>query len=122
MSRDSTTKSAKLPGAIDPRSFSWCAANARAKTFDANSYLYMVRANQLFNVSADAAKIKAKILFIPAKTDLIFPPEQSRAWAEKLRALGKSAEVFEIDGDNGHYDGLFKLSQASDRIRAFLAQ
>ena len=42
--------------------------------------------------------------------------------AEKLRSLGKTAEVFEIDGDGGHYDGLFKIAAANDRIKEFLAK
>jgi homoserine O-acetyltransferase len=95
---------------------------ARAKTTDANNTLYMAKANQLFNVEADADKIKAKVLFIPAKSDLIFPPEMSRKAAEKLRAMGKSAEVVEIDGDGGHLDGVLNIARAGEAIRAFLAK
>jgi homoserine O-acetyltransferase/O-succinyltransferase len=95
---------------------------ARAKTTDANNKIYMAKANQLFNVEDQADKIKARILFIPAKSDLVFPPEMSRRTAERLRALGKSVEVYEIDGDGGHLDGVLTIARASDAIRAFLAK
>ena len=45
-----------------------------------------------------------------------------RRWAEVLRAQGNSVDVFEIEGDGGHYDGLFQVSKASTAIRDFLAR
>lgn len=95
---------------------------ARAATTDANNKIYMAKANQLFNVEDEAGKAKAKFLFIPAKTDLVFPPEMSQKAAAKLRSLGKSAEVVVIDAEGGHLDGVLAISQASDAIRAFLAK
>lgn len=95
---------------------------ARAVTTDANNKIYMAKANQLFNVEDDAAKIKAKFLFIPAQSDLVFPPEMSQKAAAKLRGLGKSADVFVIEGDGGHLDGVLAVNKAADVIRAFLAK
>src|SRR5215472_12142755 len=51
------------------------AGAARAATADANSILYTAKANQLYNLGDDVKMIKAKLLFIPAKSDLLFPPE-----------------------------------------------
>lgn len=98
------------------------AGNVRAVTTDANNKIYMAKANQLFNVEDDAAKIKAKFLFIPAQSDLVFPPEMSQRAAAKLRGLGKSADVFVIEGDGGHLDGVLAVNKAADVIRAFLAK
>ena len=95
---------------------------SRAVTTDANNKIYMAKANQLFNVEDDAAKIKAKFLFIPAQSDLVFPPEMSQKAAARLRGLGKSAEVFVIEGDGGHLDGVLAINKAADVIRAFLAK
>ena len=95
---------------------------ARAVTTDANNKIYMAKANQLFNVEDDAAKIKAKFLFIPAQSDLVVPPEMSQQAAAKLRGLGKSADVFVIEGDGGHLDGVLAIAKASEVIRAFLAK
>ena len=96
--------------------------HARAATVDANHYLYTVKANQLFSVTDRVKSIRAKFLFIPAKTDLIFPPSMSEKAAATLRAQGNEAAVFVIDGDNGHYDGLFQITQADKAIRDFLAR
>ncbi len=94
----------------------------RAVTTDANNKIYMAKANQLFNVEDDAAKIKAKFLFLPAQSDLVFPPEMSQKAAAKLRGLGKTADVFVIEGDGGHLDGVLAVNKAAEVIRAFLAK
>jgi homoserine O-acetyltransferase/O-succinyltransferase len=94
----------------------------RAKTVDANHFLYTAKANQLFSVAADVKKIKARFLFVPAKSDLVFPPWIARGAADTLRAQGNVVEVFEIDGDGGHLDGLFQISKAAAAIRDFLSR
>ena len=95
---------------------------ARAKTTDANNKIYMAKANQLYNVESEVGKIKAKILFVPAASDLIFPPEFSQKAAEKFRAQGGKAEVFVIDGDGGHLDGVLNVAKAGEAIRSFMAR
>jgi homoserine O-acetyltransferase/O-succinyltransferase len=95
---------------------------ARAAAVDANSMIYTAKANQLYNLGDDVKKIKAKILFVPAKSDLIFPPERSQRAAERYRAQGGVAEVAIIDGDGGHNDGVFEVAKQGDAIRAFLAR
>jgi homoserine O-acetyltransferase len=95
---------------------------ARAKTVDANHYLYMVRANQLFSITDRLKSVRAKFLFVPAQTDLIFPPRMSHAAAAALRAQGNAADVFEIEGEGGHYDGIFQIGKAAKPIADFLAR
>ena len=97
-------------------------AAARATTVDANHFLYLVKTNQLFSVTADAKKIKARFLFVPAKSDPLFPPWMARRTVETLRAQGNAADIFELEGDGGHYDGIFQVSQASAVIRDFLSR
>ena len=67
-------------------------------------------------------KIKAKFLFVPAKSDPLFPPWMARRAADTLRAQGNAVDVFELEGDGGHYDGLFQVNQASAAIRDFLSR
>ncbi|MBI3708688.1 MAG: homoserine O-acetyltransferase [Proteobacteria bacterium] len=104
------------------------AGAARAKTSDANSFLYLVRANQLFSVvhkdslEAGLAEIKAKVLFVPAKSDLLLVPDLARRAVEILRKQGKTAEIFEIEGDRGHLEGLLSIAKAAEPIRKFLAE
>ena len=95
---------------------------ARAATSDAGHFVWLVKANQLYNLEKEQARIKARVLFLPAKTDLVFPPELSRRWAEKLRAQGNYVEFHEIEGTSGHLDGIFSIAKVSDQIRSFLAK
>ena len=95
---------------------------ARAGGSDAGHFVWLVKANQLYNLEKEQARIKAKILFLPAKTDLVFPPELSRRWADKLRAQGNQVELYEIDGTSGHLDGIFSIGKVADQIKAFLAK
>lgn len=96
------------------------AGMARAKTTDANNKIYMAKANQLYNVENEVGRIKAKILFVPAESDLIFPPEFSRKAAARFIKQGGQAEVFVIEGDGGHLDGVLSVAKAAEAIRGFM--
>lgn len=104
------------------------AGAARAKAVDANNFLYLVKANQLFvtghmaSLDEGLAKIKAKALFLPAKGDLLLHPDYAHKAAEILRKQGKTAEVIEIEGDRGHLDGLFSIAKVGEPLRKFLAE
>lgn len=94
---------------------------ARAKTTDANSMIYMSKANQLFRLTdAEVKGIKAKILFVPAASDVIFPPELSRRALERFRAQGGRADLFVIEGEGGHLDGVLAIAKAGDAIKRFV--
>ncbi|MFN8790597.1 MAG: homoserine O-acetyltransferase [Bdellovibrionales bacterium] len=95
---------------------------SKTKTVDANSFLYLIRANQAFNVENDISKIKAPILFVSVKTDLLFPPELADKAAEKIRKAGGTASVKVIEGAGGHLYGLTGLADASEEISRFLRQ
>jgi homoserine O-acetyltransferase len=96
---------------------------ARAKTTDANSMIYMAKANQLYRLTDDEVRgMTARILFVPAASDEIFPPELSKRAAERYRAQGGIAEVVVIEGDGGHLDGVLNVARQGEAIRAFLAK
>lgn len=97
------------------------AGMSRAKSTDANSILYMSKALQLYNLDKDVARFKAKVLLVPTKSDLLFPPELSWRAADKLRSHGIAVEVFVADSNGGHSDGA-AIEKASDAIRAFIAK
>lgn len=67
-------------------------------------------------------RLKTKFLFILAQSDLVFPPEMSQKAVAKLRGLGKSVDVFVIEGNGGHLDGVLAVKKAADVFRAFLAK
>lgn len=102
-------------------------AAARAKTTDANSFLYMVRANQLFlndypSLAAAMEGAAKRWLVIPSPTDRVFLHEGVREFIEVLRKVGKQVETAEVTGPLGHLNGVAGMAPVADRIRAFLAE
>ncbi|MCK6450886.1 MAG: homoserine O-acetyltransferase [Alphaproteobacteria bacterium] len=103
-------------------------AAARAAASDANSFLYLVKANQLFiadnggSLEEIAKKIKARMLLLPGVGDHIFPPANSQRVRDAMKAAGKDVEYAEIDGPNGHLNGVIHIAKQGEAIRAFLAK
>jgi homoserine O-acetyltransferase len=91
------------------------AGAARAKTSDANSFLYLVKANQL--ADADPGKIKIPALVIYTPTDEIFYPPYVEEAAKKM-----NAQTLTISGPNGHLNGVLALAPVAGKITDFLAK
>jgi len=104
------------------------AAAARAKVADANHFLYLVRANELYVAGQGASleeglkKVKAPMLLIPSKGDLLLFPAMSQRVRDIVKANGGQVEYIELVGEAGHLDGLLVIGQAGDAIKAFLAK
>lgn len=104
------------------------AGAARAKTSDANHFLYLAKANQLFvaggagSLEEGLKKIKAPVLLIHSPKDLVFPPGGVDDTAAKLKAGGASVEQIQLKGDRGHLDGVLSMKQVEENIRGFLAK
>lgn len=102
------------------------ASRARARVFDAASIVLGARAMALFSVGGKAtldegfAPARARFLVIPAKSDILFFPAYGERARDALRRLGREVDYMEIDGEGGHFDGVFKLSQAMDAMRRFV--
>jgi homoserine O-acetyltransferase/O-succinyltransferase len=101
------------------------AGEARAKVSDANHFLYLVKANQLFaaagGVQEAAAKIKAPVLYITQPKDLVFVKDSVQGTAAALKAAGVRVEEVFLNGSRGHLDGVLSMAQAAPQISAFLA-
>lgn len=101
-------------------------AAARAKVSDANSFLYLAKANQLFvtggkgSLEEGLRDVKAKVLLVPARSDLLVFPDHSKQAMEILKKQGRRVEYFEIEGDGGHLDGVLGIAKAGEVIRKFL--
>lgn len=99
-----------------------------AAVSDANSFLYQAKAIQLFvagdgpTLDAGLANVKAKLLILPAESDLMVYPIYSRHAADRLTQLGKFAEYHEIPGDGGHNDAILNIARVGDLIRKFLSE
>jgi homoserine O-acetyltransferase len=101
------------------------AATARARVSDANHFLYLIRANQLFLSGYDTpeaalARNRARWLIIPSVTDRVFPIEYNRRLADTLRAQGREVEVVDLEGPLGHLEGVVSMAKAGDAIRRLL--
>lgn len=102
------------------------AALARARISDANHFLYLVRANQLFlkeyeSPEAALARSRARWLVVPSVTDRVFPIEHNRRLAATLREQGRQVELVELTGPLGHLEGVVSIAKAGEAIRRLLA-
>ena len=101
-------------------------AKARAKKMDANHLLYLVRACQLFvaghqdGLEQGLASIKAKTLFIPARTDLLLMPYLSQSAHQELISNDIDSTLVTLDGKLGHLEGVTNISAQAKAIRRFL--
>ena len=95
-------------------------ASARAAGADANSLLYLAKANQV--APADPARIKVPTLLVSSPTDLVFPPAWIDRTAAAIAANGTVVERATITGPNGHLNGVLHAAQAGPAIAAFLAR
>ena len=78
--------------------------------FDANSYLYLTRAMDYFDLAEDAGGklaavfkgTKARFCVASFTSDWLFPTRDSRAIVHALNAAGASVSFVEIETDKGH--------------------
>jgi homoserine O-acetyltransferase len=81
---------------------------ALVRRFDANSYLYLTRAMDLYDVGRDGGEtrwlreIAAPMLLLGIRSDWLFPPAEIRALGERLTVLGKDVTYTELDSPHGH--------------------
>lgn len=79
------------------------------RRFDANSYLYISRAMDLYDVSegypsleAALSRLRSKALFIGIRSDFLFPAARVRWLVDQVRAAGSEAIYAELDSPHGH--------------------
>jgi len=96
--------------------------------FDANSYLYVTRAMDYFDLAADHDGVLAKA-FTGTKTrfcvasftsDWLFPTSDSRAIVHALNAAGASVSFVELESDKGHDAFLLEEPNLFATARGFL--
>ena len=95
--------------------------------FDANTYLYITRALDHFDLphaygSLEAAfsPVQAETLVVGFTSDWLFPPEQNRAIALALLRAGKRVSYAELSTDLGHDSFLLESEELYTLVRAFL--
>jgi homoserine O-acetyltransferase len=95
--------------------------------FDANSYLYITRALDEFDLThsygsleAAFAHTEAETLVVGFTSDWLFPPEQNRQLALALLRAGKRASYAELATDLGHDSFLLESEELYALVRGFL--
>ena len=101
------------------------------RSFDPNSYLYLSRASDWFDIAeygggSVAEGLKRirieRALVIGVSTDILFPLEQQEQIAEGLQAAGAAVEFVALDSPQGHDAFLVDIDNYSRAIGGFLAR
>jgi homoserine O-acetyltransferase len=96
------------------------------KRFDANSYLYLTKAIDYFNIlnGKRLARIfkglKAKVLVIAFKSDWLYPAHQSQEIVKACKLSGVDTTYCEIKSTYGHDAFLLEIEEEEHLIKHFL--
>jgi len=97
------------------------------KQFDANSYLYLSKAMDIYDLSRgyDSLKgaltrIKAQILSIAFTSDWLFPPFQTEEMVDILKELNKDIEYKSLETHKGHDAFLLEYDLINPIIENFM--
>ncbi len=101
---------------------------AFVERFDANSYLYITKAMDYYDLGAQHGSVReafrdvqAKFLVISFSSDWLFTPEQSRQIVDALVANGKEVSYSEVTSMYGHDTFLLEPEVLGRLIGGFLA-
>jgi homoserine O-acetyltransferase len=99
--------------------------DAFVKRFDANSYLYITKAIDYFDLSGgklipDRAGVDTRFLVISFKSDWLYPSYQSQEIVRQLKIRHVDATYCELRSTYGHDAFLVELEDMRDIIRHFL--
>jgi len=101
--------------------------NSFVKRFDANSYLYITKAMDYFDLTKEGSLIegfrdvKAKILVISITSDWLYPPYQSKEIVRALSANNIEVGYYEMASNYGHDAFLLEGGQLTYIIKNFLS-
>jgi homoserine O-acetyltransferase len=96
--------------------------------FDANSYLYVTRAMDYFDLAADYNGVLAnafkgstsRFCVVSFTSDWLFPTSESRSIVHALNAGGASVSFVEIDTNKGHDAFLLDVPELFSTTRGFI--
>lgn len=98
------------------------------KRFDANSYLYITKAMDYFDLGRAYGSLReafsrtrARFLVVSFSSDWLFPPYQSREVVTAVRQNGLDVVYTEIETDYGHDAFLLEAESLTRLVSGFLA-
>jgi homoserine O-acetyltransferase len=97
-------------------------------SFDPNSYLYLSRAMDWFDIAEHGSSLQdgmskldvRKALVVGVTTDILFPARQQKEIAELMQATGTAVDYVEIDSVNGHDAFLIDEAHFTPVVKKFL--
>jgi homoserine O-acetyltransferase len=96
--------------------------------FDANSYLYITKAMDYFDLTsgrgtlaAALEKTRARFLVISFSSDWLYPSYQSQEMVRALRSRNCDVAYVELQSNYGHDSFLVDVAEQTDLVRGFLA-
>lgn len=96
--------------------------------FDANSYLYITKAMDYFDVAAGRISLaaaleqaKARFLLLSFTSDWLYPPYQSEEIVRALRSRNGDVAYCELRSQYGHDAFLVTVEEQADLVRGFLS-
>ncbi len=101
--------------------------NSFTKRFDANTYLYITKAIDYFDLTVDVSladglkDVKSKILVISVDSDWLYPPAQSKEILMALTANDVDVIYYELKFSYGHDAFLIEGGQLNYVIENFLS-
>ena len=98
--------------------------------FDANSYLYITRAMDYFdlakqfngNLSNAFKKTDSKFFIISFTSDWLYPTQENKEIVIALNAIGANVGFVEIESDKGHDSFLLNVPDFLNTVKNFLNQ
>jgi len=96
--------------------------------FDANSYLYITRAMDYFdlikqhdgNLSKAFVKSKTKFFVISFTSDWLYPTSENKDIVIALNAIGSDVGFVEIESDKGHDSFLLDIPEFLDTLKNYI--
>ncbi|MGB9429795.1 MAG: homoserine O-acetyltransferase [Gammaproteobacteria bacterium] len=129
--RERADRAGQEPFGIEFEVESYLESRARAFVggFDANSYLYLSRAMDLFDVAEHGGTVAKAFkhlrlknaLVIGVETDILFPLHQQQELAEALRQAGVETQYVPLPSKQGHDSFLVDMDRFRPVVGDFLA-
>ncbi|MBN2304252.1 MAG: homoserine O-acetyltransferase [Anaerolineae bacterium] len=95
--------------------------------FDANSYLYVTKAIDYFDIGADYGSLEAAVaraecpfLVVSFSSDWLYPADQARELVHALESTGQQVEYRHVDAPFGHDSFLVEVDRMTDIVGGYL--
>jgi homoserine O-acetyltransferase len=96
--------------------------------FDANSYLYITKAMDYFDLTGGQKTLaaalepaRARFLVISFSSDWLYPSYQSQEMVRALRSRNRDVAYVELQSNYGHDSFLVDVAEQTELVRGFLA-